>query len=124
MVLAFLITFLASIFLIIIHVMDWYIYKNIQHFFRREFQFCLTSFLGFFVLIGLIKENKYNLYLILIVFILFSNNYMCKKYLEPLWLILFFLVMNSKIFSDFIKSQKQIFSFELLYFILRCSNIE
>ncbi len=126
MVLAFLITFLASIFFDYNPRNGGGIFIKISNIFLGgNLFFFLTSFLGFFVLIGLIKENKYNFYLILIVFILFSNNYMYQKYLEPLWLILFFLVMNSKIFSDFIKSQKQIFlvlSYFILYYAAAISN--
>ena len=126
MVLAFLITFLASIFFDYNPRNGGGIFIKISNIFLGgNLFFYLTSFLGFFVLIGLIKENKYNLYLILTVFILFSNNYMYQKYLEPLWLILFFLVMNSKIFSDFIKSQKQIFlvlSYFILYYAAAISN--
>ena len=87
--------------------------------------FFFTSFLGFIVLFTLAKEQKLNFYLIFIIFILFSNNYMYQKYFEPLWIILFFLVLNSQIFINFFKSNKQIFfvlGYFALYYIAAISN--
>ena len=70
MVLAFLITFLASIFFDYNPRNGGGIFIKISNIFLGgNLFFYLTSFLGFFVLIGLIKENKYNLYLILTVFL-------------------------------------------------------
>ena len=116
--------FLIFIFIIVftfIAIFKIYLFK------KRKYNLVNALKANYFIetLNNLIEENKYNLYLILIVFILFSNNYMYQKYLEPLWLILFFLVMNSKIFSDFIKSQKQIFlvlSYFILYYAAAISN--
>ncbi len=125
-ILAFLITALSAIFFdynpkngggILMKISNIFLGGNLFFFF--------TSFAGFFIISTLVKENKYSLYLIIIVFILFSNNYMYQKYFEPLWFILFFLVINSKIFLDFLKSNKQIFlvlGYFALYYVSALSN--
>ena len=125
-VLAFLITVLSAIFFDYNPKNGGGIFMKISNIFLGgNIFFFLTSFVGFFIINKLVKENKYSLYLIIIVFILFSNNYMYQKYFEPLWLILFFLVINSKIFLNFLKSDKQIFlvlGYFVLYYVAAISN--
>ena len=118
-ILAFLITALSAIFFDYNPKNGGGILMKISNIFLGGNLFFFTSFAGFFIISTLVKENKYSLYLIIIVFILFSNNYMYQKYFEPLWFILFFLVINSKnIFGLFKKQQTNIPSFRLFCSIL------
>lgn len=85
-------------------------------FFQSNYLFFLTSMIGFYILLKLVKKNKENLILIFLVFLSFSNNMMMQKYFEPLWFIILFLILDLKIFRHSIKTKFQVF-FILIYFL-------
>ena len=77
----------------------------------------LSSILGIYLLCKLFLNNKKNSFLIILIFFIFSNNYMFQKYFEPLWLIIFFLVLDLDFVKKFLRNNFQIFNV-LLFFLI------
>lgn len=93
-----------------------YIMKLSNIFLGSNLLFYLSSILGIYLLCKLFLNNKKNSFLIILIFFIFSNNYMFQKYFEPLWLIIFFLVLDLKFVKKFLRSSFQIFN--VLFFFL------
>ena len=79
--------------------------------------FFITALIGFYFLIRISLENSINLFLIILIFIIFSNNYMFQKYVEPMWLIILFLVFDLKFIRKFLEHKLRVF-YALSYFLI------
>ena len=79
--------------------------------------FFITASVGFYFLIKISLENPTKFFLIILILLIFSNNYMFQKYVEPLWLIILFLVFDLKLIRKFIEHKVQIF-YALFYFLI------
>ena len=79
--------------------------------------FFITASVGFYFLIKISLENPTKIFLIILILLIFSNNYMFQKYVEPLWLIILFLVFDLKLIRKFIEHKVQIF-YALFYFLI------
>lgn len=86
-----------------------YIMKFSNIFLGGNFLFYLSSIIGTYLLSKIFFNNKENSFLIILIFFIFSNNYMFQKYFEPLWLIIFFLILNLNFVKKFLSSNFQIF---------------
>ena len=87
--------------------------------FKNEYLFFISSFVGFILLFELIKFNRENLILILILIFGFSAYIIYQKYYEPMFLLLLFLVLKNNYISNFLDYFKNIiflFLYYLLYF--------
>ena len=79
--------------------------------------FFITALVGFYFLTKISLENLTKLFLIILIFLIFSNNYMFQKYVEPLWLIILFLVFELKLIIKFIEHKFRIF-YAVFYFLI------
>ena len=79
--------------------------------------FFITALIGFYFLIKISLESSIKFFLIILIFLVFSNNYMFQKYVEPLWLIILFLVLDLKLIRKFLEHKIQIF-YALFYFLI------
>ena len=79
--------------------------------------FFITALIGFYFLIQISLENSIKFFLIILIFLVFSNNYMFQKYVEPMWLIILFLVFDLKFIRKFLEHKLQIF-YALFYFLI------
>ena len=87
--------------------------------FKNEYLFFISSFVGFILLFELIKFNRENLILILILIFGFSAYIIYQKYYEPMFLLLLFLVLKNNYilnFLDYFKNIIFLFLYYLLYF--------
>ena len=93
-------------------------------FFNNNLLFYFTSFLGFIFIIYLSIENRNNLILLLLLLMGFSGyHYSFQKYFEPIFLIILFLLVSSKILSEFFKNYKNLLYLYIYIFIYFMSAI-
>ncbi len=92
-----------------------YIMKLSNIFLGSNYLFYLSSILGLYLMSKTFFNNKNSSFLIILIFFIFSNNYMFQKYFEPLWLIIFFLILDLNFVKKFLRSNFQIF-IVLFYF--------
>ena len=93
--------------------------------FNNKLLFYSSAIFGFTLLTYLSIENRNNCLLILIMLFGFSAWFIFQKYLEPLFLIVFFLIFNSEIPKEFLKNYKNLlylFIYVCLYFISAITN--
>ena len=120
-----LILFLSAIFLIILSFpFDYdpklgggYLMKLSNIYLGNNLFFFISAFIGFYFLTKISLENSNKFFLIILIFLVFSNNYMFQKYVEPLWLVVFFLIFNLKFIKKFLEHNFRIF-YALLYFLI------
>ena len=85
--------------------------------FNNNFLFYLSSVLGFIFLIHLSLENKNNLIMLLLLLFGLSGTYIFQKYFEPMFIFIFFLLLNSKLPQEFLKNYKNLV---YLYIYILC----
>ena len=61
----------------------------------------------------LIREDKENFFLILILLLGFSYHMIFQKYFEPMFIFLYFFMINSKIKDEFLRNSKSLYIFNL-----------
>ncbi len=86
---------------------------------KNNFLFYCSSALSIAVLLFIAKENIPNLILVMILLFTFSGNAVYQRYFEPLFYIIYFLLVNSKtslIFKKNINSIYLLFVFYLIYY--------
>jgi hypothetical protein len=86
---------------------------------KNNFLFYCSSILSFTILLFIAKENIPNSILVLILLFTFSGNAVYQRYFEPLFYIIYFLLINSKtslIFKTNINSIFFLFSYYLIYY--------
>ena len=81
--------------------------------FNNPYFFFLTSLFGFFMVIFLLNEDKENAIIIFLLFLGLSGYVIYQKLLEPLFLLIFFLLFKTNLTSNFLKNDKNMY----LYFI-------
>ena len=84
--------------------------------FENNILFLISSVIGLLMAYDLFKEDKNNLFLILILFIGFSYHMIFQKYFEPMFIFIYFFLINSKIKERFIKNLKFLYIFNLYFF--------
>ena len=94
--------------------------------FDNKFLFYLSSVLGLVLLTKLSLENKNNFILIFLILFGFSGyTYNFQKYYEPLFLFIFFLLLNSKYPLEFLKNRKNLLflnAYAFIYLVLAIIN--
>ena len=86
--------------------------------FNSNYFFYLSCIIGLVLLSYLSKISINNSILILLVIFGYSADIVYQKYFEPIFIFLLFLLMNSNIFQEFLKSKKNILLlliFNLIY---------
>ena len=86
--------------------------------FNSKYLFYLSCIIGLVLLSYLSKISINNSILILFVIFGYSADIVYQKYFEPIFIFLLFLLMNSNIFQEFLKSKKNILLlliFNLIY---------
>jgi len=94
--------------------------------FNNNFLFYFTSMIGLILLIRLSLENKNNFILLFLILIGFSGyHYSFQKYLEPLFIIIFFTLIDTKVTLKFLKDYKNLiylYIYVCIYFIAAIFN--
>ncbi len=82
-------------------------------FFKNPLLFFLTSLLGFFIIVLIVREDKKNAIIFLILLLCFSGYVIYQKNFEPMFLFILFLLINTKLTSNFLKKEKTM----ILYYV-------
>lgn len=85
--------------------------------FNNNILFFSSSVLGLIALVDLFKKDKNNLLLIIIFLFGFSSYMIFQKYFEPIFFMIFLLMMNYNLTSNIISKIKNIY-FLYLYFFM------
>ena len=85
--------------------------------FNNNILFLSSSVLGLIALVDLFKKDKNNLLLIIIFLFGFSSYMIFQKYFEPIFFMIFLLMMNYNLVSNIISKIKNIY-FLYLYFFM------
>ena len=64
----------------------------------------------------LIREDKENFFLILILLLGFSYHMIFQKYFEPMFLFIYLFMIKSKIKDEFLRNTKSLYIFNLYFF--------
>ena len=100
-----------------------YFIKLSKIMFNNFYIFYLTSIIGFFFIYILSKESIENLILNLIILLSISAFIIFMKYFEPMYIILLFLLFNTKLTNIFLKKNKYIYFYHLYFLIYLASAI-
>jgi len=93
--------------------------------FDNFYLFFASSFIGLFLILLLSFEDKDNFLLIALLILAFSGFYIAQKYFEPIFLLLLFVVLETKISHKFFSNFKHTYfyySYILIYFISAVIN--
>ena len=93
--------------------------------FNNFYLFFLTSAIGLFLLALISFENKNNFVLILLLLFIFASYQIFQKYFEPMFLLILFLIFDTKISYKFFSNFKHTYFFYfyiLVYFISSVIN--
>jgi hypothetical protein len=93
--------------------------------FDNFYLFFISSFIGLFLISLLSFEDKDNFLLIALLILAFSGFYIAQKYFEPIFLLLLFIVLETKISYKFFSNFKHIYfyyGYILIYFISAVIN--
>ena len=91
--------------------------------FENNILFLITSIIGLSICFNLIKEDKSNLFLILIILLGFSYHMIFQKYFEPMFLFIYLFMINSEIKDNFIKNLNSVYILNLYFIIYLISAI-
>tara|TARA_B100000029_G_scaffold509528_1_gene598957 strand:- start:2710 stop:3963 length:1254 start_codon:yes stop_codon:yes gene_type:complete len=91
--------------------------------FNNKLLLYITAIIGFVFLTYLSLENKNNLILFLLLLFGLNGSYIFQKYFEPTFLILFFLIIISKLPLEFLKNYRNLFYLYIYTFIYLISAI-
>ena len=83
--------------------------------FNGPYFFFLTSLIGFFMILLICREDNKNIIIFLILLLCFSGYIIYQKNFEPMFLIILFLLINTKLTSNFLKEGKNMI---LYYFYI------
>ena len=93
--------------------------------FDNFYLFFISSFIGLFLISLLSFEDKDNFLLIALLILAFSGYYIAQKYFEPIFLLLLFVVLETKISYKFFSNFKHTYfyySYILIYFVAAVIN--
>ena len=85
--------------------------------FDNLYFFTLTSILGYLMIFKICKENILNIIIFLLLILVFTSKYILMKYFEPMFIIILFLLIKSKMPSEFLLKRKNIYFFFTYFFI-------
>lgn len=91
--------------------------------FDNKLLFYLSSVLGLIFLTYLSMESKNNFILLLLLLFGLNGIYLFQKYFEPMFLFIFFLILNSKLPLEFLKKYKNLLYLYIYVFIYLTSAI-
>tara|TARA_A100001015_G_scaffold311757_1_gene415624 strand:+ start:46 stop:1266 length:1221 start_codon:yes stop_codon:yes gene_type:complete len=91
--------------------------------FGNFYFFYFTAIVGFFLLYSLSLENKMNLILALIILFTVSAYIIFMKYYEPMFIILLFLIMRTRLTAIFLKNKKYIYYYHIYFLTYLTSAI-
>ncbi len=100
-----------------------YFIKFSKIFFDSLLFFYLTSILGLYFLYNLSMENRLNLILVLIILFAVSARIIFMKYFEPMFIIILFLLMKTKLTNSFLKKRKYIYIYHTYFTLYLLSAI-
>ena len=87
--------------------------------FNNFYLFFLTSFAGLFFLYLVLLEDKNSFFLTILLLFVFTSSAIFQKYFEPMFLLIFFLMLETKASYKFFANYKYTYiyySYILLYF--------
>ena len=93
--------------------------------FDNFYLFFASSLIGLFLISLLSFENKDNFILLALLILAFSGFYIAQKYFEPIFLLLLFVVLETKISHKFFSNFKHTYfyySYILIYFVSAVIN--
>tara|TARA_B100001123_G_scaffold277424_1_gene308616 strand:- start:3757 stop:4995 length:1239 start_codon:yes stop_codon:yes gene_type:complete len=93
--------------------------------FDNFYLFFASSLIGLFLISLLSFENKDNFILLALLILTFSGFYIAQKYFEPIFLLLLFVVLETKISHKFFSNFKHTYfyySYILIYFVSAVIN--
>ena len=93
--------------------------------FDNFYLFFASSLIGLFLISLLSLENKDNFILLALLILAFSGFYIAQKYFEPIFLLLLFVVLETKISHKFFSNFKHTYfyySYILIYFVSAVIN--
>lgn len=91
--------------------------------FDNSILFILTSIIGFFSIFSLFIENKKNFILLLIFLVGLPAFKVYQKYYEPLFIIVFFLILSTGLTLDFFNKRKYLFIYYIYLSVYLLSAI-
>jgi len=91
--------------------------------FDNLYLFFLTSFLGLFFCYMICLDNNENVLILLLMVICLSSYQIFQKYFEPMFLMIFFILMKTKVIKIFLNKKKYIYALSIYFFIYLCSAI-
>lgn len=94
-----------------------FFFKLSYFLFKSPYLFFLTSLIGFFIIIFIVKEDRKNMIIILSLLLGLSGYIIWQKFFEPMFLIVLFLLINTKITTYFLQEEKNMVLY-YLYLIL------
>tara|TARA_B100001121_G_C18646251_1_gene601798 strand:+ start:21 stop:680 length:660 start_codon:yes stop_codon:yes gene_type:complete len=91
--------------------------------FNNNYLFLITSILGMTFLLSLIRENKINFILIIIMLIGFPAYMIFQKYYEPMFIFILFLLLKTNIVQNFFSLSRNLILYYLYIFVYLLSAI-
>ena len=130
-------TILFLLFLICVYFYDYnveslpvigrgFFYKLSFLLFNNKLLFFLSSLLGIFISILILKKDKKFLYIIIFVNIMSSHFVIFQKYFEPIFILLIFILFKNFLSKNIINYKKNIYIFiftVLAYFVIASINM-
>lgn len=108
---------LALIFDYNLHIGGGFFFKLSQLLFKNNIFGYITSIIGLYLLYLIFRISTSNKILIILLLILFPSYYIFQKYFEPMFLIIFILLLDLKFLKTYLKNKLMIF-YTLGYFVL------
>ncbi len=94
-----------------------FFYKLSIFFTQNNLLFFLSSFLGFFISLIIIKKDRKFLFIILLINAMSSHYLIYQKYFEPIFIIMILVLFKNFLAENLISSRKNTLIFISLIFI-------
>ena len=85
--------------------------------FENLYFFVLTTILGYMMIFKICKENIQNIVIFSLLILVFTSKYILMKYFEPMFIIILFILIKSKLPIEFLLKRKNIYFFFTYFFI-------
>lgn len=85
--------------------------------FENLYFFVLTTILGYMMIFKICKENIQNIVIFSLLILVFTSKYILMKYFEPMFIIILFILIKSKLTIEFLLKRKNIYFFFTYFFI-------
>jgi hypothetical protein len=96
--------------------------KASRYFFSNNLLFYFTSVIGFIIIFYLASEHKDNFIILTILLLGFSGTAVLQKYYEPMFFIIFYLFIRTKLHKNLLNLKSTIFSY-LYYFFYYIASL-